>query len=231
MHKVTLRNPDQILPMLQRQGDFFIMEHIVASQDFSKEDMIQINRCCMAFRAMTAADVLTGDGIRVTQNAINLRRLSRPSSTWDWPNECPSNKDVSRWKSGLTRITSANFSLPFISKLEHWIEHPHLRWQWFYLRHERHLYHQTNGAWHHYAPFSARSTVAFKRVGIVSSPPVPVEDLERATIQCDRGRVMFEGSAGNSYTPPPTYDTIYDFIANWEDSWPLRKVTSWRTWF
>jgi hypothetical protein len=150
--------------------DFFIMEYIVASQGFSEEDMICRNCCCMAFRAMTAADVLTGGGIRVTQNAINLRRLSRPSSKWDWPNGCPSNKDVSHWKSGLKQITLANFSLPFISRLERWIKHPHLRWQWFYWQHERHLYHHTNGAWHHYVPFSTHSTVAFKWVGIVLLP-------------------------------------------------------------
>jgi hypothetical protein len=64
MHNVTLCNPDQILPKLQWQGDFFIMEYIVASQGFSEEDMIWRNRCCMAFRVMTAANVLTGGGIR-----------------------------------------------------------------------------------------------------------------------------------------------------------------------
>ncbi len=40
MHNVMLCNLDQILPKLQRQGDFFIMEYIVASQGFSEEDMI-----------------------------------------------------------------------------------------------------------------------------------------------------------------------------------------------
>jgi hypothetical protein len=86
MHRVKLHNSDQVLPKLQRQGDFFIMEHIVASQGFLEEDMIRINHCRLAFRAMTAADILTGDGIKVTKNAIDLRRLSWPSSIWDWPN-------------------------------------------------------------------------------------------------------------------------------------------------
>jgi len=99
LHRVTLYNPEQILPKLQRQGDFFIMECIVASRGFSEGDLIRINRCRMAFQAITAADVLTGDGIKVTQNAIVLRRLSRPSSIWEWPNEHPSNKDVARFAS------------------------------------------------------------------------------------------------------------------------------------
>jgi hypothetical protein len=149
MHWVKLHNSDQVLPKLQRQGDFFIMEHIVASQGFLEEEMIRINHCRLAFRAMTATDILTGDGIKVTKNAIDLRRLSRPSSIWDWPNENPSNKDISRWKLGLQRITLANFSLPFSLRLECWVEQSHLRWQWFYWRQERHLFHHTNGVWHH----------------------------------------------------------------------------------
>jgi hypothetical protein len=93
-HDVKLHNPDQVLPKPQRQGDFFIMEHIVTSQGFLMDDMIRINRCPMAFRAMTVPDVLTGDGTKVTKNAKDLRRLSWPSSSWDWPNERPSNKDI-----------------------------------------------------------------------------------------------------------------------------------------
>jgi hypothetical protein len=34
---------------------------------------------------------------------------------------------------------------------------------------------------------------------------------------------MFEGSAGNAYSPSPTHDTIYDFIADSEDSWPIAE--------
>jgi hypothetical protein len=80
--------------------------------------------------------------------------------------------------------------------------------------------------WHHYVPFSARSAVAFKLVGIVASPPVPIDKLEGATIKYDRGRVMFEGSAGDAYSPSPTHDMIYDFITDWEDSWPTTKLTT-----
>jgi hypothetical protein len=63
--------------------------------------------------------------------------------------------------------------------------------------------------------------VAFKWAGILASPPIPIDDLERATIWYDQGRVMFEGSAGNAYSPSPSHDTIYDFIADWEESWPI----------
>jgi hypothetical protein len=71
-HDVKLHNPDQVLPKPQRLGDFFIMEHIVTSQGFLTDDMIRINCCQMAFRAMTVTDVLTGDGTKVTKNAKDL---------------------------------------------------------------------------------------------------------------------------------------------------------------
>jgi hypothetical protein len=183
--------------------------------------MLRINRCHLAFCAMTMADILTGDGVTVTNNAKDLRRLSRPSSSWEWPNEHPCSKDISQWRLGLKRITSANLSLPFSLRLERWIQPPHLKWQWFYWRRERQLFHNTNGVWHHYVPFSECSSVAFKRVGIVTSPPVPVEELQRATTRYDRGRVMFEGAADNSYPAVPIHETIHNFIAQWGDSWPI----------
>jgi hypothetical protein len=37
---------------------------------------------------------------------------------------------------------------------------------------------------------------------------------------------MFEGSVGNAYSPSPTHDMIYDFITDWEDSWPTMKLTT-----
>jgi hypothetical protein len=34
---------------------------------------------------------------------------------------------------------------------------------------------------------------------------------------------MFEGSSGNAYSPSPTHDMIYNFIAAWDDSWPIAE--------
>jgi hypothetical protein len=101
VHNVTLCNPEQVLPKLQWEGDFFIMEHIVWSHGFSEDDMMWINHCRLAFQVMTVADVLTGDGLKVTWDVIALCCRSHPSSIWDWPNESPSAKDISCWKDGL----------------------------------------------------------------------------------------------------------------------------------
>ena len=73
IHKVTLCNPDQILPKLQQEGDFFFMEHLVELQVLSDKDLLHFNCCHLAYKAMMAANILTGDGVTV------MERLSGPS--------------------------------------------------------------------------------------------------------------------------------------------------------
>jgi hypothetical protein len=58
-------------------------------------------------------------------------------------------------------------------------------------------------------------------VEILSSLPVPVHELERATIRYNQGCFLFEGVVANAYPTEPAYDSIYDFITQWEESWPL----------
>ena len=222
-YDIVLHQPEaeKVLPKLQREGDFFIMERIVQSQGFTEEAMIRMNRCRLAFRALTIADVLSGDGTKVTQEAKSIQRLNRPPSLWDWPNERPCSRDISKWKLGLKRITSQNFSLPFDIKLGRWIQPSHLKWQWFYWRSERKLFRRVNNLWHQWELFSPRSTVAFKRVAIIPTLPVPLEQLERATTREVGERMMLEGAAGNEYPVDPTYANIHEFIEDWEDSWPI----------
>jgi hypothetical protein len=117
-HTISLRCPEQALPKLQREGDFFIMERLVQLGGLSYDDKIRFNRCHLAYGAMTIADVITRDGTKVTRHALYLSHLSRASSKWDWPNERPCNKDILRWRNGLKRLTSKNLSLPFSLRLE-----------------------------------------------------------------------------------------------------------------
>jgi hypothetical protein len=153
-------------------------ELLVQSQGFMEEAMIQMNRCQLAFDALTIADVLSRDGTKVTQEAKSIQRLNHPPSLWDWPNERPCSQDISKWKLGLKRITSQNFSLPFDIKLGRWIQPSHLKWQWFYWRSERKIFRRVNNLWHQWELFSPRSSVAFKRVAIIPTLPVPLEQLE-----------------------------------------------------
>jgi hypothetical protein len=221
MNQIYLCNPEQILQKLQRKQDFFIMEWLITSGVLTTADEICFNHCCLAYQAMTMTDVMTGNGTKVTKQALELSRLSRASSKWDWPNECPFNKDILQWWKGLCIITSENVSLPFSLCLERWIEPSHLNWQWFYHRWDWSLYHVLNNTCHIYQPFSPHSKVAYRWVEILTSLLVPSHELERTTVRYERGQILFEGSASNSYSVETVHDSIYDFIAQWDDSWPL----------
>jgi hypothetical protein len=96
-----------------------------------------------------------------------------------------------------------------------------LKWQWFYWRSERKLFRQVNNLWHQWELFSPRSTVAFKRVAIIPTLLVPLEQLKQATTQEVGERMMLEGVAGNEYPLDPMYANIHEFIEDWEDSWPM----------
>jgi hypothetical protein len=60
-----------------------------------------------------------------------------------------------------------------------------------------------------------------QHVEILSSLPEQLHEFERATVRYDRGCLLFEGAATNAYPAEPTYESIYNFIDQWEDSWPL----------
>jgi hypothetical protein len=60
-----------------------------------------------------------------------------------------------------------------------------------------------------------------QRVEILSSLPVPLHKLEWATVSYDWGCFLFEGAAANAYPAKSVDESIYDFIDQWEDSWPL----------
>jgi hypothetical protein len=65
--------------------------------------------------------------------------------------------------------------------------------------------------------------VVFKQVAILAELLISIDQLKRVTARFEQGRTMFEGSAGHTYPPEPTYANIHEFIANWEDSWPIQE--------
>jgi hypothetical protein len=58
-------------------------------------------------------------------------------------------------------------------------------------------------------------------VKILPFLPEPLHELEWATVRYDWSCFLFEGAAANAYPAELVYMSIYDFIDQWEDSWPL----------
>ena len=223
-HNIHLRNPEQVLPTLQRVGDAFIMEKVTQSEAFSEEEEIRINRCRIYFQAMTLADIVTGDGSKITPQALALDRALRPESRYMWPNELPSRADRNLWKRALRRITSETWTLSFFDRLGHWTTEPHLQWQWFHLPRPKTLFRCVEGVWSKCEPISSRASVRYSRAMIpVEEQDVPMANLQLATISIDnRGYRIFGGAAPSSIPPTAIPSSIRELIDTWEDGWPLR---------
>lgn len=218
---ILLRNPDQVLPQLQRTGDAFLMELFVASNLFDETDLIKINRCRLFYRAVTLADVVTGDGSAITREARLADRI-RPTSSYVWPNEWPCSADIYKWREALRAVSASDYKLPFIFRLGPWTTLPHRTWTWFYDPISRSLFHRLDDSWERYSPISSRATRTFELFGEVDESTIPLPALLRASVHTDRtGRLAFDGSAPNDYKFDPLPSNLRALIDSWPDGWPL----------
>jgi hypothetical protein len=70
-NNISLCNSEQV-PKLQQEGDFFIMERLILSGGLTAVQEIRFNLCCLPYRAMTLADIMMGDGSKVTKHALEV---------------------------------------------------------------------------------------------------------------------------------------------------------------
>lgn len=218
-HKIVLEWPDQVLPKQQRQGDEFIMDHLLALDSFDQATLISCNRCRLTLQAVTWADIVTGDGRRIRSAAWQVRPDLLEPSSWEFPREQPGSRDVTRWRAVLQQLFP-HLVLPLMSRLGSWIQTPHKKWQWFFDPRTQHLFRYVNGHWHHYVPVSTRMLrrMAFQCTGTTSAPPIDLlVTIHRATASFDhRLRACFEGSADIMDTPPSGNISFPRFLQSWE---------------
>lgn len=172
------------------------------------------------------ADITTGDGSKITKDAIHFRRASQPDSKFDWPNEFPRQRDINKWKKALRCISSEPYSFDFIDRLGSWIEEPHLQWEWFYCPSTRRVLRQSHLDWEQHEPILVRATLqTFRRAEDLTDLQVDFTDLQHTTIRWEQGRLHFEGAAPINCILPPAPQTLRDFINAWGQAWPLARRT------
>ena len=116
-YSIQLHNPEQVLPKIQREGDSFIMECIISTGRFMTMEWIWINHCRMALRAMTMADIITGDGKWILPEAYYFHVDECLASSYGWPKECPAHADIRLWQKVLRSISSDSLHLSFFDCL------------------------------------------------------------------------------------------------------------------
>ena len=207
-----LRNATQVLPTHQREGDVFLMELLVSSGRFSPMELIWINRCRLALRVLTLADMTTGDSSRFTRDVIQVLVQERPPSKWDWPNERPGCGDMTIWRQALHFISSDSYTLPFMDRLGRWTAEPHLAYRWFYSPVHRHIFFCHNTRWDQYEPISARATRSFKRTAILPLQAIEATELQYASTHWEGEHLLFDGSAACAIQSLPVPHNMAEYI-------------------
>ncbi len=198
------------------------MEWLVQLGGLSYDDKIHFNCCRLAYRAMTITDVINRDGTKVTRHALDLSHLSRALSKWDWPNEHAATKISYVGTLDWSILPARTWVSPFSSDLSIGYSH-HIS--------------TGNGSTNDVITFSTTQQI----MHVMFFAPFPqglrwLSDVSRsflyyqcqmhhvlewATVWYECGHILFEGAAVSAYPAESVYDSIYDFIQQWEDSWPL----------
>jgi len=108
-YKIRLVNKTQVLPFLQRRNDFFIMEALTGCKQLTPAELISCNRCRLALEAVTAADIVTGDGWYFRPDCLGANLSLSPRSRWEFPIEKPSQRDKTIWMNGLKLLSSPTY--------------------------------------------------------------------------------------------------------------------------
>ena len=107
---------------LQREKDVFIMEAFAAA-GYQGAKLATLNRCRQFLRAVTLADITSGDGKQVLPMTLTGKRVTT-ETPYDWPPQGPlSNKYWKEWEIAVkdTFDVERNHLLPFKSQLGKWL--------------------------------------------------------------------------------------------------------------
>jgi hypothetical protein len=134
------------------------------------------------------ADIVSGSGRRITDNAATLQPVHSQPSQWIWPREEPCRTlDLDAWRKGLHLISSPNFWLPRQQHLGAWLRQPHKVWEWFHDPFLDELYRRVPGGWQTYGLLSIERSRYLRWTCNEEEAPFPTlpPDLHRATALLD----------------------------------------------
>jgi hypothetical protein len=110
--------------------------------------LISCNQCRLYLQMLTMADITTGCGHEIMDEARSLTLSSSHPSQWIWPVKWPScTQDLWMWRHGLQLLSSSAFFLRCGDQLGAWMALPHQDWDWYHILGVRRLYCQLQSGW------------------------------------------------------------------------------------
>ena len=175
----------------------------MAQEGLSCSQLISCNRCHLFLQAMMMADITTGCGCEITDDARSLTcTVSRPSK-WIWLTEQPSQSiDLQVWRQGLQLLSSPGFSLRRGDYLGSWTASPHQLWDWYHVPWACRLYFRSDKGWEEFHACSIwqQQNMPFKHTGITQL--VLPCGSQWATVIVDWQGVAICGGSAPDQIPP-----------------------------
>ena len=220
---------DQKVPTLQREDDVFLMEAFIAA-GLPTSILRKANRCRLFLKAMTLADIASGDGRTVRHEMWKGRQddhLNYRRYQWTYQGK-PSSADWLAWRTALGASVvqpgqwPGDTDPPLRQRLGRWLEPPSSCWRWFLSRSSGKLYERVASTWQEWdAPVrSPRSSrIRWTRAGPVASPPA---DIAR-TLVFQRGMDPGIWSTGSiTMVPAPTVPEPTNLVDRLQEGDPSR---------
>lgn len=145
-HNIEIEDKVTSNIQLHREDDVYLME-IFAHYGFTKKELQQINRCRIHMQVTTLADIVTGDGKRITETARHCKRDDTRSSPFDWPIQPrPGPLSRSTWSKALRTCFPSLDDGSLTHSLGNWIITAAYH-QWFFKTSTNTLFQRTRQGW------------------------------------------------------------------------------------
>ena len=127
-----------------RINDYALMEKILESDLYNKDDIMAINKCRIYLQVQNLSDITNGQGNMISYCAKNhIKDLDRISK-YNWPNQAkPSKQEWEVWDDALLHVWAETEMLTINPTLGEWINTPFLT-SWYYDEEHSTLYYEVS---------------------------------------------------------------------------------------
>jgi hypothetical protein len=136
LHSINgkIRLDETYVPARQRVNDSYIMDHVLANEEFSKQDICRINYCRLYLQAVTVSDITNASGTWIFPG-IQKGDTRQVTSTTTWHQTVQEKPDRASWKLWSKALSSFSTRGMLHNQLYGWILPPNeqrRKWQTYY---------------------------------------------------------------------------------------------------
>ena len=131
---------------LPRTNDLALMDAVVDSNLFNRQEIEKINHCRLYLQVFFLSDIVSGNGQYIIPELVRGERFHQWNSKWQWPRQPrPPKSSWSLWDIAITEVWAKSESTQLQIPLGNWIHSTHMRYQYKIDHNKRILYENNQG--------------------------------------------------------------------------------------